>query len=58
MSNGWEYSVPRWIGYQPDMTVIEWNGIDPDIFVEWETDGTYDPVLDRAIQWVNEQIAQ
>ena len=34
MTNGWMYSVPSWIAYLPDMTVIEWNGIDPDVFVE------------------------
>ena len=49
LGNGWEYAVPRWINYTADMQVIEWNGIEPDIYVKTTEEDFLDgrdPVLD------------
>lgn len=59
LSNGWQYAVPRWIAYTADQTIIEWNGIPPDIYVE-ATPSDFaqgrDPVLEFAVAWLREQL--
>jgi hypothetical protein len=53
LGGGWSFSVPQWIAYTPDMKVIEWNGIAPDVVVAippGTLDGAVDPVIDEAIR--------
>lgn len=48
---GWKYSVPRWIEALADGTVIEWNGITPDVVIPWDAamvQAGKDPVLEQA----------
>lgn len=55
LGDGWTYRVPRWIASLVDGTVIEWNGIPPDIALTTSTldfDGETDPVIDFAEQWL------
>jgi carboxyl-terminal processing protease len=52
-STGWQYSVPRWVETLADGTVIEWNGITPDVAIAWDAAAIQagrDPVLDRAFR--------
>ena len=52
LGGGWKFRVPRWIAYTPDMRVIEWNGVAPDLVVPIPAggfDGVSDPVLDVAL---------
>jgi len=61
LSNGWEYAVPRWIAYTADRTVIEWNGIPPDIAVaaaEADFAQGRDPVLDFAVAWLADRLSR
>jgi hypothetical protein len=47
----WKYSVPRWVEVLADGTVIEWNGIGPDVVVPFDSasvDAGRDPVLEWA----------
>ena len=59
--DGTDYWVPRFIYYRTDMTVIEWNGIPPDLLVK-TSDGDFmsghDPVLDYALQWTKDNKAE
>ncbi|MBN2104645.1 hypothetical protein JW835_11450 [bacterium] len=58
--DGTTYYIPRFIYYTVDMTVVEWNGICPDILVKSTEADFYakiDPVLDFAIHWANENKA-
>jgi C-terminal processing protease CtpA/Prc len=48
---GWKYSVPRWIETLATGTVVEWNGIAPDVVVPFDraaVDAARDPVLEWA----------
>jgi hypothetical protein len=48
----WAYTVPRWIAYTADRTVIEWNGIAPDIVVPVtaaDFAAGRDPVIEAAL---------
>lgn len=54
-SFGWQYTVPQWIEYTADTTIIEWNGIAPDILVptsSLELSWGVDPVFGYAMQWL------
>lgn len=51
-NTGWKYSVPRWIETLADGTVIEWNGIRPDVSVPFDSAmvaAGRDPVLEWAL---------
>jgi C-terminal processing protease CtpA/Prc len=55
LSNGYDYSVSRWIAYTADMKVIEWNGIPPDIYRKASPSdfvNGVDPVLEFALVWL------
>jgi hypothetical protein len=60
LGDNWKYFVPRWIAYTPDMKVIEWNGIPPDVIVP-VTPADFaagrDPVIDFALAFLRAQIA-
>jgi hypothetical protein len=52
LSGGWRYTVSRWIEYTADRTIIEWNGIAPDVHVPWDAaavTGNSDPILNAAL---------
>ena len=52
MSNGWLYTVSRWIEYRPDGTTFEGAGIEPDIRVDinaQDAAALRDTILDTAI---------
>jgi C-terminal processing protease CtpA/Prc len=52
-NTGWKYAVPRWIEALADGTVVEWNGIRPDVIVPFEASlvaAGRDPVLEWAFQ--------
>jgi C-terminal processing protease CtpA/Prc len=60
LGEGWEYSVSRWIHYTADRTVVEWNGIPPDVAVPagLEDFGRgVDPVLDYALRLASTKVA-
>ncbi len=49
---GWRYAQPRWIDRMADGTVIEWNGIAPDVVVAFgsaRVANGIDPVLEWAL---------
>ncbi|HUP89772.1 MAG TPA: S41 family peptidase [Longimicrobiales bacterium] len=51
-TTGWKYSVPRWNETLADGTMIEWNGIKPDVSVPFDKASVAagrDPVLDWAL---------
>ena len=54
--SGVNFTVARW--YTPNGTLIEGEGIDPDIIIEESEDEDEDPQLDRAIEVLKEQIAE
>ena len=54
--SGVNFTTARW--YTPNGTLIEGEGIDPDIIVEESEDEDEDPQLDRAIEVLKEQIAE
>jgi hypothetical protein len=48
-NTGWHYMVPRWIERTADGTIIEWNGIAPDVVVPFDSESVtngQDPVLE------------
>ena len=52
-ATGWQYAVPRWMEELANGTMIEWNGITPDVAIPWDASavqGGRDPVLDRALR--------
>ena len=52
LSNGWLYTVSRWIEYLPDGTTFEGVGIEPDVRVDMTASDTAvsrDTILDAAI---------
>ena len=54
--SGVNFTIARW--FTPEGTLIEGEGIDPDIIEEASEDESEDPQLDRAIQILREQIAR
>ncbi len=55
LTGGWTYRVPRWIAYLVDGTVIEWNGIPPDIVLPTaalDFSGERDPVIEFGVEWL------
>jgi carboxyl-terminal processing protease len=59
LAGGWTYRVPRWIAYLVDGTVIEWNGVPPDIALptpELEFGGEMDPVIEYAESWLRQRL--
>jgi hypothetical protein len=54
MGDGWQYSVPRSIGYTSAMQIVEWNGIAPTIVVPMSSDDVArarDTVFEFAEEW-------
>lgn len=54
LSDGTKYRVPRWIAYTAQMKVVEWNGIEPEIFIPADENdfvNNRDPVLEYAVEW-------
>ena len=52
--DGWSYSVPRWISYDPDHNPVELLGVSPDLKVSAtaaDFDAGRDPLLDFARLW-------
>lgn len=51
LPNGAEIYLPSWKDLRPDGSCFEGEGISPDLFVYFPTDGSYagDPVLERAL---------
>ena len=54
--SGVNFTIARW--FTPEGTLIEGEGIDPDIIEEASEDESEDPQLDRAIEVLREQIAR
>ena len=54
--SGVNFTIARW--FTPEGTLIEGEGIDPDIIEEASEDESEDPQLDRAIEILREQIAR
>ena len=54
--SGVNFTTARW--FTPNGTLIEGEGIDPDIVVEESEDEDEDPQLDRAIEILKEEIAK
>ena len=60
LGGGWTFRVPRWIATLVDGTVIEWNGIPPDVPLDTGSltfGGATDPVIDFALAWLAMQPA-
>lgn len=45
--------LPSWRDMEPDGRLVEGQGIDPDVVVEWTTRG--DPVIDAAVKWIGQE---
>ncbi|MCD4707693.1 MAG: hypothetical protein K8S62_08130 [Candidatus Sabulitectum sp.] len=49
LPNGWQVKVPTWIDYTADMVIIEWTGIEPDVYIDTtleDFNSGVDPILD------------
>lgn len=60
LSNGWQYTVSRWIEYRPDGTTFEGVGIEPDIRVDISSSDAAalrDTILETAISNLRTRIA-
>jgi hypothetical protein len=51
----WKYAVPRWIEVLLDGTVIEWNGIAPDVVVPYDT-VSQNPPRDAVLEWAFREV--
>ena len=59
LSNGWQYTVSRWIEFRPDGTTYEGVGIEPNIRTDIsaaDAAALRDTIIDDAIAFLQTQI--
>jgi len=57
MGNGWQFTVPRWMEFGPDLQPIEGRGVAPHIIIPWAPasyDRERDPLIDAAVGLLGE----